>query len=133
MDKKYICISIKHSIYHGWCFWSPDFCGYTGDVGKAGLYSPEEFVQHYGVEFPVVKMRKDLLKYYKKKYDDVLVYKDEFVYFLSNLRNCRTQEEIDLTKAVLHGIKCILTSDNIEPKVRIEKALARIEEITRSN
>lgn len=133
MDKKYICISVKHSVYHGWCFWCSDFSGYTGDVDKAGLYSPEEFVGHYGDGFPVVKMRKDLARYYAKRYDSVLVDKDEFVNFTSNLRNCKKQEDIDLTKAVLHGIKCILTSDNIEPKVRIEKALARINEITRSN
>lgn len=133
MDKKYICVSVKHSVYHGWCFWCSDFCGYTGDVGKAGLYSPEDFLRHYGDGFPVVKMRKDLARYYAKRYDSVLVDKDEFVNFVSNLRNCNKQEDIDLTKAVLHGIKCILTSDNIEPKVRIEKALARINEITRSN
>ena len=81
----------------------------------------------------MVKMHKDLVKHYCKKYDSVLVDKDEFVQFISNLRNCTKQESIDTTKTVLHAIECILTSETIEPKIRIEKALARIREIRRSN
>ena len=131
--RKYICISIKHSIYKGWCFWCPGFSGYTGDVERAGLYSQKDFQEHYSTEFPVVKMRKDLLKYYSKRYDSVLVDKDEFVNFTSNLRNCKKQNEIDLVKIVLHSLQCILTSESIEPKIRIEKALAKIDEIRKSN
>lgn len=115
-----------------WLLWCKNKSGYTGDVSMAGLYSPEDFTGKYE-DVPVVKMRKDLVKHYCKKYDSVLVDKDEFVQFISNLRNCTKQESIDTTKTVLHAIECILTSETIEPEIRIEKALARIREIRRSN
>lgn len=131
MDKKYICVSVKHTYYrkNGWYLWCPNFSGYTGDADSAGLYSPEDFKN---CNFPVVKMRKDLARYYAKRYDSVLVEKDEFVNFVCNLRNCKSQEELDTVKTILHGLKCILTSESIEPNLRIEKALNRIDEVVKS-
>ena len=98
----------------------------------AGLYSPEDFTGEYE-NVPVVKMRKDLVKHYCKKCDSVLVDRDEFVQFISDLRNCTKQESIDTAKTCLYSLECILTSETIEPEIRIEKALARIREIRRSN
>ena len=43
------------------------------------------------------------------------------------------QESIDTAKTCLYSLECILTSETIEPEIRIEKALARIREIRRSN
>ena len=132
MSKKYICLSIKHSVHgHGWWFWCSNFSGYTGDIENAGLYTPEDFKQCYG-GFPVVKMTADICEKYKK-YDSVLVDKEDFIAYSWNLRNFDTTKDLDNMKAALHGIRCILTSDNIDYKTRIEKALARIEWIRKSN
>lgn len=133
-NKKYICISIKHTYYsnYGWVLWCENKSGYTGNVNMAGLYSPEDFTGEYE-NVPVVKMRKDLVKYYCKKYDSVLVDRDEFVNFITDLKNCKKQESIDVVKTCLHSLECILTSDSIEPAIRIEKALAKIREIRNSN
>lgn len=98
----------------------------------AGLYSPEDFTGKYE-NVPVVKMRKDLVKHYCKKYDSVLVDRDEFVNFIADLKNCKKQESIDVVKTCLYSLECILTSDSIEPNIRIEKALAKIREIMSSN
>lgn len=98
----------------------------------AGLYSPEDFTGEYE-NVPVVKMRKDLAKHYCKKYDSVLVDRDEFVNFIADLKNCKKQESIDVVKTCLYSLECILTSDSIEPNIRIEKALAKIREIMSSN
>lgn len=59
--------------------------------------------------------------------------KAEFDNFIADLRNCKNQESIDVTKTCLYRLECILTSENIEPKIRIEKALAKIREIRSSN
>lgn len=132
MSKEYICISIKHSMHgNGWFLWCPNDSGYTGDVEQAGLYTEEHFKNCDG-GFPVVKMSKDLCKKYKK-YDSVLVDKDDFIAYSWNLRNFESTKDLDNMKAALHGIRCILTSDNIDYQTRIEKALARIEWIRRSN
>lgn len=133
-NKHFICISIKHTYYsnHGWVLWCKKKSGYTGSVNMAELYSPEDFTGEYE-DVPVVKMRKDLVRHYCKKYDSVLVDRDEFVNFIADLRNCKNQESIDVTKACLYRLECILTSENIEPKIRIEKALAKIREIRSSN
>jgi hypothetical protein len=131
MTKKYICISVYHS-YHGngWWLWRPNGNGYTGDISGAGEYTPNYFKDN---EVPVVKMRKDLCRYYYKKYNSVLVDKDEFISYTNDLKNCKNNCEIDNIKAILYGLECILTSENIEPRIRIEKALARINHIRRSN
>lgn len=133
-NKNFICISIKHTYYSnsGWVLWCKNKSGYTGDVNMAELYSPEDFTGEYE-NVPVVKMHKDLVKHYCKKYDSVLVDKEEFVNFIADLKNCKKQESIDTTKTCLHCIESILSSENIEPNIRIEKALARIREIRRSN
>lgn len=133
-NKHFICISIKHSYYsnNGWVLWRSNKLGYTGSVNMAGIYSPEDFTGEYE-NFPVVKMRKDLVRYYCKKYDSVLVDKEEFVNFIADLKNCQKQESIDTAKTCLHCIESILSSENIEPNIRIEKALARIREIRGSN
>lgn len=132
-NKHFICISIKHSSnIFGWAFWCENKSGYTGDMSLAGLYSPEDFSDKYD-DVPVVKMQKDLLENYKRKYDSVLVDRDEFANFITDLRNCKNQESIDVTKACLHSVECILTSDSIEPNIKIEKALAKIKEIRSSN
>lgn len=133
-NKHYICISIKHSYYsnNGWVLWRSNKLGYTGSVDMAGLYSPEDF----GVEYenvPVVKMCSNLVRKYCKKYDFVLVDKDEFVNFIADLKNCQKQESIDTAKTCLHCIESILSSENIEPNIRIGKALARIRETRGSN
>ena len=98
----------------------------------AGLYSPEDFPGEYE-NVPVVKMRKDLVKHYCKKYDSVLVDRDEFVNFITDFKNCKKQESIDVAKTCLYSLECILTYENIEPNIRIEKALAKIREIRSSN
>ena len=133
-NKHFICISIKHSYYsnNGWWFWKDNKSGYTGNVNMAGLYSPEDFSSEYE-NFPVVKMCKNITKKYCKKYDSVLVDRDEFVNFIVDLKNCRKQESIETAKTCLHCIECILSSENIEPNIRIEKALARIREIRSSS
>lgn len=130
-DKKiYICISIKHSMHNtGWWLWSPNFSGYTGDVSRAGIYSPDDFK---AVGYPVVKMCKNLCSIYKK-YDSVLVEKDDFISYNNDLTNCQITKDIDEIKAILHGLECILTSKTIEPAIRIEKAIARIRDIRGSN
>lgn len=131
MNKEYICISIKHSMHgNGWYLWCPNGQGYTGDVEQAGLYKEEDF-KNAG-DFPIVKMTADICEKYKK-YDSVLVDKEDFIVYSWNLRNFDTTKDLDNMKAALHGIKCILTSDNIDYRTRIEKALARIEWIRRSN
>lgn len=133
-NKNFICISIKHTYYNnsGWVLWCKNKSGYTGDVNMAGLYSPEDFTGKYE-DVPVVKMHKDLVKHYCKKYDSVLVDRDEFVNFIADLKNCKKQESIDVVKTCLYSLECILTSDSIEPNIRIEKALAKIREIRSSN
>ena len=133
-NKNFICISIKHTYYSnsGWVLWCKNKLGYTGSVNMAGLYSPEDFTDEYE-DVPVVKMRKDLVKHYCKKYDSVLVDRDEFVNFISDLKNCEKQESIDMVKTCLYSLECILTSENIEQNIRIEKALAKIREIRSSN
>lgn len=129
-EKKYICVSIKHSMHNtGWWLWSPDFSGYTGDVSRAGIYSPDDFK---AVGYPVVKMCKNLCSIYKK-YDSVLVEKDDFISYNNDLTNCQITKDIDEIKAILHGLECILTSETIEPAIRIEKAIARIRDIRGSN
>jgi len=131
MSKEYICISIKHSMHgNGWYLWCPNCQGYTGDIEKAGLYKEEDFKG--AGDFPIVKMTADICEKYKK-YDSVLVDKEDFIVYSWNLRNFDTTKDLDNMKAALHGIKCILTSDNIDYRTRIEKALARIEWIRRSN
>lgn len=133
-NKHFICISIKHTYYSnsGWVLWRKNESGYTDSVNMAGLYSPEDFTGEYD-NVPVVKMRKDLVKHYYKKYDSVLVDRDEFVNFIADLKNCKKQESIDVVKTCLYSLECILTSDSIEPNIRIEKALAKIREIRSSN
>lgn len=133
-NKKFICINIKQTYYSnsGWVLWCKNKSGYTGDVNIAGLYSPEDFTEEYE-NVPVVKMRKDLAKHYYKKYHSVLIDRDEFVNFIADLKNCKNQESIDVVKNCLHSLECILTSENIEPNIRIEKALAKIREIRSSN
>lgn len=133
-NKHFICISIKHTYYSnsGWVLWRKNESGYTDSVNMAGLYSPEDFTGEYD-NMPVVKMRKDLVKHYYKKYDSVLVDRDEFVNFIADLKNCKKQESIDVVKTCLYSLECILTSENIEPNIRIEKALAKIREIRSSN
>lgn len=133
-NKHFICISIEHSYYrnNGWVLWCGNKSGYTGNVNMAELYSPEDFGGEYE-NFPVVKMRKDLVKYYHKKHNSVLVDKEEFVNFIADLKNCQKQESIDTAKTCLHCIESILSSENIEPNIRIEKALARIRDIRNSN
>lgn len=133
IPNKYICLSIKHSMHgHGWWFWCSNFSGYTGDIENAGLYTPEDFKQHYAIDFPVVKMTADICKKYKK-YDSVLVDKCDFIRYTNDLKNCKDDYQIDNIKGILHGLQCILTAQTIEPSIRIEKALARIREIRGSN
>lgn len=86
-NKHFICISIKHTYYSnsGWVLWRKNESGYTDSVNMAGLYSPEDFTGEYD-NVPVVKMRKDLVKHYYKKYDSVLVDRDEFVNFIADLK-----------------------------------------------
>lgn len=82
MIKKYICISVKHT-YHqkrGLWLWGHNKSGYVGESWKAGLYTEKDFDYDYA-RYPVVKMRKDLARFYHKKYDSVLVDKDEFIKF----------------------------------------------------
>lgn len=66
---------------------------YTGNVNMAGLYSPEDFTGEYD-NVPVVKMRKDLVKHYCKKYDSVLVDRDEFVNFISDLKTVKSKKAL---------------------------------------
>lgn len=89
-DKKYIVISIKHTgnKKNGWYLWGKNKSGYVGTVDMAGLYSPEEFS-----DYPVVKMRKDIVRYYKK-FDSVLVLKDEFISHLNKKPKLLTKYEI---------------------------------------
>lgn len=133
-NKNFICIIIKHTYYSnsGWVLLCKNKSGYTGDVNMAGLYSPEDFTGKYE-DVPVVNMCKDIIKKYCKKYDSVLVDRDEFVNFIADLKNCKKQESIDVVKTCLYSLECILTSENIEPNIRIEKALAKIREIRSSN
>ena len=41
----------------------------------------------------------------------------------------KVAEENQQLKELLHSIKCCLTSQNIEPQIRVEKSLAKIEEV----
>lgn len=87
-DKKYIAISIKHTMHLKkgcWCLWDYNHSGYVDTAEKAGLYTPEEMKGEFW-NFPVVKMCKDLLKRYKN-IDTVLVDKDEFIAFISDKRS----------------------------------------------
>lgn len=133
-NKNFICISIKHTYYRnsGWVLLCKNKLGYTGDVNMAGLYSPEDFTGKYE-DVSVVRMHKDLVKHYCKKYDSVLAGRDESVNFTADLKNCKKQESTDVVRTCLYSPECILTSETVEPEIRIEKALARIREIRRSS
>jgi hypothetical protein len=97
-ERKYIAVSIKHS-YHDrsktpilWGYKRTAdeenrcFADYTKDINKCELYSLEDFQSHYGNGFikcdEPVKMCFDYVKRYKK-YDTVLVDKDDLQAFLS--------------------------------------------------
>lgn len=43
-------------------------------------------------------------------------------------RAYKLREENQQLKELLHSLKCCLTSENIEPQIRVEKSLAKIEE-----
>lgn len=80
MDKRYIIVSIVHSENqnNGWYLWGHNSSGYVGTPDLAGLYAEDDHP-----DYPVVKMRKDLVKHYAK-YNSVKVLKSEFELFMQN-------------------------------------------------
>jgi hypothetical protein len=97
-ERKYIGISIKHSIYDKkkgrLILWGGRrtkddeercFSGYTTDINKCELYSLEDFQKSYGNGFikcdEPVKMKIDLCKKYKK-FDTVLVDIEDYKKYL---------------------------------------------------
>lgn len=79
-EQKYYIISIKHTSANSGNFvlWKPDFCGYTNDLDKAGIYTAAEIRGHYndihGEYFPILE--KHINNVYGKV-DDILVPADD--------------------------------------------------------
>ena len=59
-------------------------------------------------------------------YGIVMVVSDYVLPYLKKLQELK--QENQQLKELLYSLKCCLTSENIEPQIRVEKSLAKIEE-----
>lgn len=79
-EKKYYVVSLKHTSANSGSFvlWKPDFCGYTNDIDKAGVYTATEIRDHYkdpqGEQFPILEKH---INHVYGKVDDILVPADD--------------------------------------------------------
>lgn len=77
-EQKYYVISLKHTSAksENFVLWQPDFCGYTTDLNKAGVYTSKEIREHYKDPqgFPI--LGEHIYNVYGKV-DDILVPADD--------------------------------------------------------
>lgn len=75
-EKKYYIISLKHTAIdsENFVLWKPEFCGYTTDISKAGIYTEAEVRAHYGSCYPILE---GYIQHVDGKLDSVLVPADD--------------------------------------------------------